>query len=112
MNKDMYIEMLEKRVNELEEFKEDINFLVEQYGTLEEEFEILKQEYEDLKSRNEYVMRVIKAFHDNAMVCSEATENEELKSSLIKEAIAYESVLRCLKSDDDLNEYAKIMRVE
>ena len=65
MNKDLYIEMLEKRVADLEENKKDIDFAVEQNEGLEERVEELKQKLVDLESRNELVIKILEIHENN-----------------------------------------------
>lgn len=103
MNKDLYIEMLEKRVAELEENKKDYDYAINQ-------MEEAQQKLADLKSRNELILKIIKRDSDGrynlAKACKE--DNEQLYNMCIASMSAYEDVIRYFKSDVYLIEVANI----
>lgn len=97
MNKDLYIEMLEKRVAELEENKKDCDYAITQ-------MEEAQQKLADLESRNELILKIIKRDSDGsynlAKVCEK--DNEHVYNSCIASMSAYEDVIRYFESDEYL----------
>lgn len=103
MNKDLYIEMLEKRVAELEENNKDYDYAINQ-------MEEAQQKLADLENRNELILKIIKRDSDGcyrlAKSCKE--DNEQVYNRCIASMSAYEDVIRYFESDEYLIEISNI----
>lgn len=112
MNKDLYIEMLEKRVAELEENKKDVDFAVEQNEGLEEKVEDLKQKLADLESRNELVIKILKIHERNHWGNHKAYRaikgKEKMAERELDMMVAVRDSIALLKDDNYLNDIANI----